>query len=170
MPATAPLRHLKECRRRKCNTGEIPHATLRKSICIFEEKVLAKNSSACPYYPENALSDTRIPTCKSPGEYMRIPHNRRTVNGLLAHIPSQIVYYCRERGYVNETIFMVISHSGENCSLSINYGRVTIMCLICLSGSRSNVRALGAPLKKRLLSVLLSTHGWILLLSASSNG
>ena len=43
MPATAPLRHLKECRRRKCNTGEIPHATLRKSICIFEEKVLAKN-------------------------------------------------------------------------------------------------------------------------------
>ena len=44
MPATAPLRHLKECRRGKCNTGEIPHATLRKSICIFEEKVLAKNS------------------------------------------------------------------------------------------------------------------------------
>ena len=44
MPATAPLRHLKECRQRKCNTGEIPHATLRKSICIFEEKVLAKNS------------------------------------------------------------------------------------------------------------------------------
>lgn len=44
MPATAPLRHLKECRRRKCNTGEIPHATLRNSICIFEEKVLAKNS------------------------------------------------------------------------------------------------------------------------------
>ena len=43
MPATAPLRHLKECRRRKCNTGEIPHATLRKSICILEEKVLAKN-------------------------------------------------------------------------------------------------------------------------------
>ena len=43
MPATAPLRHLKECRRGKCNTGEIPHATLRKSICIFEEKVLAKN-------------------------------------------------------------------------------------------------------------------------------
>lgn len=43
MPATAPLRHLKECRHRKCNTGEIPHATLRKSICIFEEKVLAKN-------------------------------------------------------------------------------------------------------------------------------
>ena len=43
MPATAPLRHLKECRQRKCNTGEIPHATLRKSICIFEEKVLAKN-------------------------------------------------------------------------------------------------------------------------------
>ena len=45
MPATAPLRHLKECRRRKCNTGEIPHATLRNSICIFEEKVLAKNST-----------------------------------------------------------------------------------------------------------------------------
>ena len=45
MPATAPLRHLKECRQRKCNTGEIPHATLRKSICIFEEKVLAKNTS-----------------------------------------------------------------------------------------------------------------------------
>ena len=45
MPATAPLRHLKECRQRKCNTGEIPHATLRKSICIFEEKVLAKNSA-----------------------------------------------------------------------------------------------------------------------------
>ena len=44
MPATAPLRHLKECRRRKCNTGEIPHATLRNSICIFEEKVLAKNT------------------------------------------------------------------------------------------------------------------------------
>lgn len=44
MPATAPLRHLKECRQRKCNTGEIPHATLRKSICIFEEKVLAKNT------------------------------------------------------------------------------------------------------------------------------
>ena len=46
MPATAPLRHLKECRRRKCNTGEIPHATLRNSICIFEEKVLAKNTYA----------------------------------------------------------------------------------------------------------------------------
>lgn len=45
MPATAPLRHPKECRRRKCNNGEIPHATLRNSICIFEEKVLAKNSS-----------------------------------------------------------------------------------------------------------------------------
>ena len=45
MPATAPLRHLKECRRRKCNTGEIPHATLRNSICIFEEKVLAKNTN-----------------------------------------------------------------------------------------------------------------------------
>ena len=45
MPATAPLRHLKECRRRKCNTGEIPHATLRNSICIFEEKVLAKNNN-----------------------------------------------------------------------------------------------------------------------------
>lgn len=45
MPATAPLRHLKECRRRKCNTGEIPHATLRNSICIFEEKVLAKNKA-----------------------------------------------------------------------------------------------------------------------------
>lgn len=44
MPATAPLRHLKECRQRKCNTGQIPHATLRKSICIFEEKVLAKNN------------------------------------------------------------------------------------------------------------------------------
>lgn len=44
MPATAPLRHPKECRRRKCNNGEIPHATLRNSICIFEEKVLAKNS------------------------------------------------------------------------------------------------------------------------------
>ena len=43
MPATAPLRHLKECRKGKCNTGEIPHATLRKSLCIFEEKVLAKN-------------------------------------------------------------------------------------------------------------------------------
>ena len=43
MPATAPLRHPKECRRRKCNNGEIPHATLRNSICIFEEKVLAKN-------------------------------------------------------------------------------------------------------------------------------
>ena len=43
MPATTPLRHPKECRRRKCNNGEIPHATLRKSICIFEEKVLAKN-------------------------------------------------------------------------------------------------------------------------------
>lgn len=44
MPATAPLRHLKECRKGKCNTGEIPHATLRKSLCIFEEKVLAKNN------------------------------------------------------------------------------------------------------------------------------
>ena len=44
MPATTPLRHPKECRRRKCNNGEIPHATLRKSICIFEEKVLAKNT------------------------------------------------------------------------------------------------------------------------------
>ena len=44
MPATAPLRHLKECRKGKCNTGEIPHATLRKSLCIFEEKVLAKNT------------------------------------------------------------------------------------------------------------------------------
>ena len=47
MPATTPLRHPKECRRRKCNTGEIPHATLRKSICIFEEKVLAKNIIEC---------------------------------------------------------------------------------------------------------------------------
>ena len=50
MPATAPLRHLKECRRRKCNTGEIPHATLRNSICIFEEKVLAKNSCRGPVH------------------------------------------------------------------------------------------------------------------------
>lgn len=49
MPATAPLRHLKECRQRKCNTGEIPHATLRKSICIFEEKVLAKNSFSAKF-------------------------------------------------------------------------------------------------------------------------
>ena len=48
MPATAPLRHPKECRRRKCNNGEIPHATLRNSICIFEEKVLAKNNPVCP--------------------------------------------------------------------------------------------------------------------------
>ena len=42
----APLRHPKECRRRKCNNEEIPHATLRNSICIFVEKVLAKNREA----------------------------------------------------------------------------------------------------------------------------
>ena len=55
MPATAPLRHLKECRQRKCNTGEIPHATLRNSICIFEEKVLAKNKrlATCEYITEH---------------------------------------------------------------------------------------------------------------------
>ena len=52
MPATAPLRHLKECRQRKCNTGEIPHATLRKSICIFEEKVLAKNMQGKSFVAE----------------------------------------------------------------------------------------------------------------------
>lgn len=66
MPATAPLRHLKECRKGKCNTGEIPHATLRKSLCIFEEKVLAKNIKAlhfekdgfCLYYKR--LDDGRF--------------------------------------------------------------------------------------------------------------
>ena len=53
--------------------------------------------SACPYYPGNTASlGTGIPVCKSPGEYMRIPHNRRTVNRLLAHIPPQMVCYCRE--------------------------------------------------------------------------
>ena len=51
MPATAPLRHLKECRKGKCNTGEIPHATLRKSLCIFEEKVLAKNTLTYMDFP-----------------------------------------------------------------------------------------------------------------------
>ena len=57
MPATAPLRHLKECRQRKCNTGEIPHATLRKSICIFKEKVLAKNTLKQRFSELKSLSD-----------------------------------------------------------------------------------------------------------------
>lgn len=65
---------------------------------IFREVVAHKDvlCPACPYHPENALSDTGIPTCKFPGEYMRIPHDRRTVNRLLAHIPPQMVCYCRE--------------------------------------------------------------------------
>ena len=57
MPATAPLRHPKECRRRKCNNGEIPHATLRNSICIFEEKVLAKNNGAHIIYVNAKIKD-----------------------------------------------------------------------------------------------------------------
>ena len=78
MPATTPLRHPKECRRRKCNNGEIPHATLRKSICIFEEKVLAKNiyikkalHRAAVQYPYGAwtscLWHTNYPGIRPPG-------------------------------------------------------------------------------------------------------
>ena len=53
--------------------------------------------SSCPYYPDTTTSsDTGAPVCRSPGKYMRIPHNHRTVNRLLAHIPPQMVCYCRE--------------------------------------------------------------------------
>ena len=65
---------------------------------IFRELEAHKDvhCSACPYHPENALADTEIPACKSPGGYMRIPNNRKTVNRLLAHIPPQMICYCRE--------------------------------------------------------------------------
>lgn len=93
MPATAPLRHLKECRQRKCNTGEIPHATLRKSICIFEEKVLAKNNYPVGYkaltsqklefdYPVGYKALTIICQPKSDSEKKLPPENSSPVTVL----------------------------------------------------------------------------------------
>lgn len=73
MPATAPLRHPKECRRRKCNNGEIPHATLRNSICIFEEKVLAKNNvrAVILWNTQSFRSTVKLQT--SPGREGQLP-------------------------------------------------------------------------------------------------
>ena len=37
-----------------------------------------------------------MPTCRKCFGTMYIPHNRRTLNRLLAHIPPQVICYCRE--------------------------------------------------------------------------
>lgn len=82
MPATAPLRHLKECRQRKCNTGEIPHATLRKSICIFEEKVLAKNTEAEFAVQFSDFQTTGIFQCKESVHKSNICVNIRNIQSV----------------------------------------------------------------------------------------
>ena len=52
---------------------------------------------ACPYHPGQSLPPSReIPVCTLPGGTMRIPNHRKTVNRLLAHIPPQMICYCRE--------------------------------------------------------------------------
>ena len=52
---------------------------------------------ACPYHPGRSLPPSgEIPVCTSLGGTMRIPNHRKTVNRLLAHIPPQMVCYCRE--------------------------------------------------------------------------
>ena len=80
MPATTPLRHPKECRRRKCNNGEIPHATLRKSICIFEEKVLAKNMHASTLTSRKPLA-AWLTTNRQETEQPGIFRNMKTSEG-----------------------------------------------------------------------------------------
>ena len=56
--------------------------------------------ATCPYHPDADRKgfDTDIPVCAKHDEYMLVPNNRRTINRLLKHIPSQLVLFCR-RGY-----------------------------------------------------------------------
>lgn len=56
--------------------------------------------SLCPYSPKRNASEKEhtdhTPVCRTCSGHIIIPHHRKTVNRLLAHIPPQAICYCRE--------------------------------------------------------------------------
>ena len=70
---------------------------------ILKELIKKQNQVSCkecPYHPEAERSgyDSDIPVCVKFSETMVVPNNRKTINRLLAHIPPELLLYCR-RGY-----------------------------------------------------------------------